>query len=90
LPLVELAYKRAAGRGRAVTYALVIETQMVMGIAAAAFCTVGMIVNKDFQVRVRSGLVSSSCRFLHTIQYAQGSGIQNTKKKQKFDPHRNG
>lgn len=50
MPLVELVYKHAAGRGRAVTYALVIETQLVMGLAATAFCTVGMIVNKDFQV----------------------------------------
>ena len=51
LPLVELAYRRAAGGGRAVTYALVIEMQLVMGFFATAFCTVGMIVNKDFQVR---------------------------------------
>ncbi|TVU09896.1 hypothetical protein EJB05_43395 [Eragrostis curvula] len=49
LPLVELAYKRAAGGGRAVTYALVMEMQLVMGFFATAFCTVGMIVNKDFQ-----------------------------------------
>ncbi|TKW33609.1 hypothetical protein SEVIR_2G249900v4 [Setaria viridis] len=49
LPLVELAYRRAAGGGRAVTYALVIEMQLVMGFFATAFCTVGMIVNKDFQ-----------------------------------------
>ncbi|PAN12863.1 hypothetical protein GQ55_2G286100 [Panicum hallii var. hallii] len=50
LPLVELAYRRAAaGGGRAVTYALVIEVQLVMGFFATAFCTVGMIVNKDFQ-----------------------------------------
>jgi hypothetical protein len=51
LPLVELAYRRAAGGGRAVTYALVIEMQLVMGFFATAFCTMGMIVNKDFQVR---------------------------------------
>jgi drug/metabolite transporter (DMT)-like permease len=52
LPLVELAYKRAAaGSGRAVTYALVMEMQLVMGFFATAFCTVGMIADKDFQVR---------------------------------------
>jgi drug/metabolite transporter (DMT)-like permease len=51
LPLVELTYKCAAGGGRAVTYALVVELQLVMGFVATAFCTVGMIVNKDFQVR---------------------------------------
>uniref|UniRef100_A0A0E0QSJ8 Uncharacterized protein n=1 Tax=Oryza rufipogon TaxID=4529 RepID=A0A0E0QSJ8_ORYRU len=49
LPLVELAYKHAAGGGRAVTYALVMEMQLVMGFFATAFCTVGVIVNKDFQ-----------------------------------------
>uniref|UniRef100_A0A0E0IL07 Probable purine permease n=1 Tax=Oryza nivara TaxID=4536 RepID=A0A0E0IL07_ORYNI len=42
LPLVELAYKHAAGGGRAVTYALVMEMQLVMGFFATAFCTVGM------------------------------------------------
>jgi drug/metabolite transporter (DMT)-like permease len=51
LPLVELAYKRAAGGGRTVTYALVMEVQLVMGFFATSFCTVGMIINKDFQVR---------------------------------------
>jgi drug/metabolite transporter (DMT)-like permease len=51
LPLVELTYKRAAGGGRAVTYTLVMEMQVVMGFFATTFCTVGMIVNKDFQVR---------------------------------------
>ncbi|XP_004959524.1 purine permease 2-like [Setaria italica] len=60
LPMVELAYKRAAGGGRAVTYALVMEMQLVMGFFATAFCTVGMIVNKDFQVR---GHVLHPCRF---------------------------
>uniref|UniRef100_A0A0E0M278 EamA domain-containing protein n=1 Tax=Oryza punctata TaxID=4537 RepID=A0A0E0M278_ORYPU len=49
LPLVELAYKHAAGGGRTVTYALVMEMQLVMGFFATAFCTVGMVVNKDFQ-----------------------------------------
>ncbi|CAN6210986.1 unnamed protein product [Urochloa humidicola] len=50
LPLVELAYKRAAGGGgRAVTYALVMEVQLVMGFFATVFCAVGMVVNKDFQ-----------------------------------------
>ncbi|XP_022680335.1 purine permease 2-like [Setaria italica] len=51
MPLVELAYKHAADGGRAVTYALVVEIQLVMGFVATAFCTVGMIVNKDFHVR---------------------------------------
>ncbi|ONM55577.1 Purine permease 3 [Zea mays] len=51
LPLVELTYKRAAGGGRAVTYALVMEMQLVMGFFATVFCTVGMIIDKDFQAR---------------------------------------
>ncbi|RCV12070.1 hypothetical protein SETIT_2G239100v2 [Setaria italica] len=50
MPLVELAYKHAADGGRAVTYALVVEIQLVMGFVATAFCTVGMIVNKDFHL----------------------------------------
>jgi drug/metabolite transporter (DMT)-like permease len=53
LPLVELAYKRAAGGGRTVTYALVMEVQLVMGFFATAFCTVGMIINRDFEVRAQ-------------------------------------
>ncbi|CAL5063957.1 unnamed protein product [Urochloa decumbens] len=50
MPLVELAYKcAAAGGGRALTYAVVMEVQLVIGFVATVFCTVGMIVNKDFQ-----------------------------------------
>ncbi|KAF8781108.1 hypothetical protein HU200_001085 [Digitaria exilis] len=48
-----LAYRRAAaagGGGRAVTYALVMEMQLVMGFFATVFCTIGMVVNKDFQL----------------------------------------
>uniref|UniRef100_A0A453QPE8 Uncharacterized protein n=1 Tax=Aegilops tauschii subsp. strangulata TaxID=200361 RepID=A0A453QPE8_AEGTS len=55
LPLIELTYKRAAGGGRVVTYALVMEMQLVMGFFATAFCTVGMIVNNDFQKARRCG-----------------------------------
>ncbi|PKA50025.1 Purine permease 3 [Apostasia shenzhenica] len=46
LPLVELTYAKA---GRAVTYTLVMEMQVVIGFFATIFCTVGMVVNKDFQ-----------------------------------------
>ncbi|XP_051181272.1 purine permease 3 [Lolium perenne] len=53
LPLVELTYKRAASGGRVLTYALVVEMQLVMGFFATAFCTVGMIVNNDFQAIAR-------------------------------------
>ncbi|XP_010266586.1 PREDICTED: purine permease 3-like [Nelumbo nucifera] len=46
LPMVEFTYKRAK---QAITYPLVMEIQMVMSIFATAFCTVGMLVNKDFK-----------------------------------------
>ncbi|KAL3631884.1 proteasome core particle subunit beta 3 [Castilleja foliolosa] len=46
LPLVEVTYQRAK---QALTFTLVLEIQFVMCFFATAFCTVGMIVNKDFQ-----------------------------------------
>ncbi|WOK94013.1 hypothetical protein Cni_G02715 [Canna indica] len=46
LPLVELTYAKAK---QAITYTLVMEMQLVMGFFATAFCTVGMLVNNDFQ-----------------------------------------
>ncbi|WKA09652.1 hypothetical protein VitviT2T_027277 [Vitis vinifera] len=45
-PLVELTYKKAK---QAITYSLVMEIQMVMCFFATVFCTVGMLVNNDFQ-----------------------------------------
>lgn len=47
LPMVELMYLKA---GQALTYTLVLEIQMVMCFFATAFCTVAMLINKDFQV----------------------------------------
>ncbi|XP_057971470.1 purine permease 1-like [Malania oleifera] len=46
LPLVELTYKKAK---QAITYSLVLEIQMVIALSATGFCTVGMLVNHDFQ-----------------------------------------
>ncbi|XP_058096968.1 purine permease 3-like [Magnolia sinica] len=46
MPLIELTYKMTK---QAITYTLVMEMQLVMGFFATAFCTVGMLVNKDFQ-----------------------------------------
>ncbi|KAJ4964465.1 hypothetical protein NE237_024404 [Protea cynaroides] len=46
LPLVELTYKKAK---QAITYTLVMEMQLVISIFATLFCTIGMIVNKDFE-----------------------------------------
>nr|XP_023922557.1 purine permease 1-like isoform X2 [Quercus suber]POE97846.1 purine permease 3 [Quercus suber] len=46
LPLVELTYKKAK---QAITYSLVMEIQMVMSLFATIFCTIGMLINKDFE-----------------------------------------
>ncbi|XP_031282689.1 purine permease 1-like [Pistacia vera] len=47
LPLVELTYKKAK---QEISYALVLEIQMVMCLFATAVCTVGMLINNDFKV----------------------------------------
>ncbi|CAA0839078.1 Purine permease 3 [Striga hermonthica] len=46
LPLIELTYKKAR---QAVTFTLALEIQLVMCFFATAFCTVGMVINNDFQ-----------------------------------------
>ncbi|XP_055810325.1 purine permease 3-like [Solanum dulcamara] len=46
LPCVELIYLKAK---QSITATLVLEIQMVMCFASTAFCTIGMIANKDFQ-----------------------------------------
>ncbi|KAF5180078.1 Purine permease [Thalictrum thalictroides] len=46
LPMVEFTYKKSKTK---ISYTLVIEMQMVMSLFATAFCTIGMLVNKDFQ-----------------------------------------
>lgn len=53
IPFLELTYLKAK---QVVTYTLVMEIQMVMAFFATAFCTVGMIINKDFQVSLSSSL----------------------------------
>ncbi|KAK8957864.1 Purine permease 3 [Platanthera zijinensis] len=45
LPLVELMYGKAK---QDISYTLVVEIQIVISVAATAFCAVGMAVNKDF------------------------------------------
>ncbi|KAJ8539470.1 hypothetical protein K7X08_013722 [Anisodus acutangulus] len=45
LPCIELIYMKAK---QVITATLVLEIQMVICFAATAFCTVGMIANKDF------------------------------------------
>lgn len=56
LPIVEFLYKKAK---QAITYSLVMEIQFVMAFAATCFCVVGMLINKDFQVRISSKLLTS-------------------------------
>ncbi|XP_049355735.1 purine permease 1-like [Solanum verrucosum] len=46
LPCIELMYLKAK---QAITATLLLEIQMVMCFASTAFCTIGMIANKDFQ-----------------------------------------
>ncbi|KAE8704435.1 Purine permease 1 [Hibiscus syriacus] len=47
LPLVELTYKKAK---QEISYALVMEVQMVMCLFATGVCTIGMLLNDDFKV----------------------------------------
>ena len=53
LPLIELTYKKAK---QAITYTLVLEMQMLVCLFATVFCTVGMLVNNDFQVFLFSSI----------------------------------
>ncbi|WOG91568.1 hypothetical protein DCAR_0310817 [Daucus carota subsp. sativus] len=46
LPLIELTYLKAK---QVIDYMLVMEIQMVMCLFATLFCTVGMLINNDFQ-----------------------------------------
>ncbi|KAF8781111.1 hypothetical protein HU200_001088 [Digitaria exilis] len=50
LPAMELSQARHAARrgGSAVTYTLVVEMQLVIGLTATIFTAVGMLVNNDF------------------------------------------
>ncbi|EMS54151.1 hypothetical protein TRIUR3_17061 [Triticum urartu] len=51
LPLMELSQAQHAARaGAPVTYTLVLEIQMVIGITATAFSAVGMLVNREFHL----------------------------------------
>ncbi|XP_056173034.1 purine permease 1-like isoform X2 [Syzygium oleosum] len=63
LPLVELTYKKAK---QAITYSLVLEMQLVMCFFATAFCTIGMLVNKDFQIMLFMG---SACFGLRLMRF---------------------
>ncbi|XP_009615076.1 purine permease 3-like [Nicotiana tomentosiformis] len=60
MPMVELTYIKAT---QTITYALVLEVQMVICCFASAFATVGMIINNDFKA------ISSEAR-----QFGLGEG----------------
>lgn len=50
LPFVEFAYERGSDEGRnVITNDLVMEFQIVTSAVATLICTVGMLVNKDFE-----------------------------------------
>uniref|UniRef100_A0A453M112 Probable purine permease n=1 Tax=Aegilops tauschii subsp. strangulata TaxID=200361 RepID=A0A453M112_AEGTS len=51
LPVMELsqAWHAARAGAAALTYTLVVEIQVVIGLTATAFCAVGMLANNDFQ-----------------------------------------
>ncbi|KAL4197205.1 hypothetical protein AMTRI_Chr04g187150 [Amborella trichopoda] len=46
-PLIELVYVKSK---QIVTFGLVMEMLLVMSVVATGFCTIGMVINKDFQV----------------------------------------
>ncbi|XP_024967810.1 purine permease 3-like [Cynara cardunculus var. scolymus] len=46
LPSIELTFKKAK---QPITYSLVMEMQIVISFFATAFCTIGMLVNRDFK-----------------------------------------
>ncbi|XP_019176487.1 PREDICTED: purine permease 1-like [Ipomoea nil] len=48
LPLIELMNKKVVKTGE-ISYTVVLEIQAVICFSATAFCTVGMLINKDFQ-----------------------------------------
>ncbi|XP_055824153.1 purine permease 3-like [Solanum dulcamara] len=50
LPLFELLYKKAK---QGITYTLVLEIQAVYCLISTVVCTIGMIINKDFQAMSR-------------------------------------
>ncbi|XP_006826553.2 purine permease 1 [Amborella trichopoda] len=45
-PLIELVYVKSK---QIVTFGLVMEMLFVMSVVATGFCTIGMVINKDFQ-----------------------------------------
>lgn len=78
LPLIELIYMKSK---QAVTYITVLEIQMVLGISATVFCTIGMIINKDFQVHI----IHFFTQFLQQIQFQINIILKLTRLKPSFN-----
>ncbi|KAK8931288.1 Purine permease 1 [Platanthera zijinensis] len=68
--LAELMYMKAE---QAVTYTVVMETQLVIGFVATVFCTVGMVITTDLQI---AKAAVGKCRFLRVVG-APGSRDRN-------------
>ncbi|PIN10814.1 hypothetical protein CDL12_16585 [Handroanthus impetiginosus] len=54
MPLVQLTYMKAK---QPLTYSLVLQMQLIICFFATCFCTVGMLINKDFQAIPREAKV---------------------------------
>lgn len=50
LPCTEAMYARA---NQVITYSIVLQLQFCMACSATVFCSIGMLVNNDFKVRIR-------------------------------------
>uniref|UniRef100_M8ARZ3 Uncharacterized protein n=1 Tax=Aegilops tauschii TaxID=37682 RepID=M8ARZ3_AEGTA len=73
LPVMELsqAWHAARAGAAALTYTLVVEIQVVIGLTATAFCAVGMLANNDFQMidyAHRIILTTPSLENLHQVR----------------------
>ena len=66
LPLVELTYKKAK---QAITYSLVMEIQMVISLFATILCSIGMLINKDFQVCDRIMIKGLNLHFFSSLKF---------------------
>ncbi|XP_040246405.1 purine permease 3 isoform X1 [Aegilops tauschii subsp. strangulata] len=68
LPLMELSQAQHAARaGAAVTYTLVLEIQMVIGITATAFRAVGMLVNREFHTMMDAVILRGPKEYLMNL-----------------------
>ncbi|GLJ32669.1 hypothetical protein SUGI_0657330 [Cryptomeria japonica] len=64
LPLIELAYRETS---RQITYALVMEMQLIMSFSATVLCLVGMIANQDFMAIRREAKASPVGEVLYYV-----------------------